>query len=98
GNGETKGYARCQNPARHRPDCALQEAMNLVEAIDGFCREARPAASAHSHSIELLGNYLSARPTGALTSLLPDLLRDFLSRWYIEATASKQLPLPDAVL
>ena len=72
--------------------------MNLVEAIDGFCRDPRPGVSHHGHSIQLLRDYLSALPTGALTYSLPALLRDFLSRWYIEATASKQLPLPDAIL
>jgi len=72
--------------------------MNLVEAIDGFCRDPRPTASQHAHSIVLLRDYLSGHPTGALTYPLPKLLRDFLSRWYIEGTVSKQLPLPDAIL
>ena len=72
--------------------------MNLVEAIDGFCRDPRPEVSHHAHSIELLRDYLSSRPPGGLTYPLPTLLRDFLSRWYIEATASKQLPPPDAIL
>ncbi len=77
--------------------------MTLVEAIDGFSRETRRvsspgAASAHADSIELLQDYLPARTGGALTCSLPAMLRDFLSRWYIEATASKQLPLPHTIL
>jgi hypothetical protein len=71
--------------------------MNLVEAIDGFCRETRPA-SPHAHSIELFRDYLSADPGALLSRPLTATLRDFLSRWYVEATASKHPPLPDAVL
>ena len=72
--------------------------MNLVDAIDGFCRDPGPETSRHAQSIELLRDYLSARPTVVLTSTLPALLRDFLSRWYVEATSSRQLPLPAALL
>jgi hypothetical protein len=72
--------------------------MNLIEAIDGFSRETPPAASPHAHSIELLRDYLSAAPPGALTGPLPEMLRDFLSRWYIEATASKEVAFPDAIV
>ena len=78
--------------------------MTLAEAIDGFSREtgrvASPdAASAHSDSIELLKDYLSARPAVAVNWSMPAVLRDFLSRFYIEATATREeLPLPPAIL
>jgi hypothetical protein len=48
--------------------------------------------------MEMLRDYLSAHPDGAITCSLPALLRDFLSRWYVEAAASNQLPRPRAIL
>ena len=77
--------------------------MTIVEAIGEYIREARPVvpddtASTHAGSIELLGDYLNSRTSGTPASSLPTMLRDFLSRSYIEATATKQVPLPQDIL
>ena len=77
--------------------------MTLVEAIDEFSRDTRRVAlpdpgSPHAESMDLLTDYLSSRADGELSCSIIALLRDFLSRWYLEATASRQVPLPSTIL
>ena len=82
--------------------------MTLAEAIDEFRRERQSGrADADSSqtdsadsadSIDLFGHYLLTRQAGACASSLPDLLRDFFSRWYVEHKSSKQQIAPRTIL
>ena len=77
--------------------------MSIVEGIDEYVRGVRQAvsddtASTQADSIELFRDYLNSRTSDAPVHSLPDMLRDFLSRSYIEATATKQVPLPVDIL